>query len=282
MAQAPERNAESGTAEVLGLIRSRVHIRFALTAEEFAHFLLVRARDSGFARDPAASVRLLSLDDLYLAQACARRDERAWIECCNVYFAFMRDFAGRFLRSDDAAEVTDRVIADLWGKSKLAGYEGRSSLRTWLGSVVANAAIQAGKAIRRRESDALREQAAAARMPAVPPEDREAARLLADVTTEAIQVLPRDEKLLLFLHYEQDLTLEQIAPMLETSKATLSRRLKRLREGIRATIDRVARQKYRATAAEVRAHVDLSRIDMDLSALLGGVGSVKGNGGNGV
>lgn len=276
------RETERAPADVLALVRSRVRIRFTLTAEQFAQLLLTRAREAGFAGDPAAWVRLLSLDDLYLAQACAHRDEHAWAECSNVHLGFMREFAARFLRADDAVELTGRVFADLWEKRKLAGYEGRSTLRTWLGTVVANAAIQAGKVIRRREEAAQSEAAAGAQAPAVAPEDREAAKLLAQVTSEAIEALPRDGKLLLLLHYEQDLSLDEMAPMLDTSKATLSRRLKRLREDIRATIERLAFQKYRTTAADVRARLDLGRIDLDLSALLSNGGAVKGNGGNGV
>lgn len=282
MSDAPGRETDPATAEVLGLVRSRVRVRFALTAEQFAQSLLARAIDAGCAADPAQWLRLLSLDDLYLAQACSLHDERAWAECSSAHFGFMREFAGRFLRSADAVEVADRVIADLWEKRKLTGYQGRSSLRTWLGTVVANAAIQAGKAIRRREAVTARESAAAARVPAVSPDDREAARLLADIAAGAIQALPPDEKLLLLLHYEQDLSLDQIAPLVGTSKATLSRRLKRLREDIRTRIEGAARERYRATATEVRAQVDLSRIELDLSALLRDMGGVKGNGGTGV
>jgi RNA polymerase sigma-70 factor (ECF subfamily) len=282
LSDAPGGEAGPVTAAVLGLVRSRVRLRFALTFDQFARVLLARAHDAGCASDPAPWLRLLSLDDLYLAQACALHDERAWTECSALHFGFMREFAGRFLRGADAVEVTDRVIADLWEKRKLAGYQGRSSLRTWLGTVVANAAIQAGKAIKRREAATEREAAAAARVPAASPDDREAARVLAEVAAGAIRLLPADEKLLLLLHYEQDLSLEQIAPLLATSKATLSRRLKRLREEIRTSIERAARERYRATAAEVRAQVDLSRIELDLSALLRDIGVVKGNGGTGV
>jgi RNA polymerase sigma-70 factor (ECF subfamily) len=282
MSDAQGREPGPVTAEVLGLIRSHVRLRFALTVDQFAQFLLARAHDAGCAGDPAPWLRLLSLDDLYLAQACALHDEGAWAECATVHFGFMREFAGRFLRNADAVEVTDRVIAELWEKRKLAGYQGRSSLRTWLGTVVANAAIQAGKAIRRRTAVTERESAAAAPLPAASPDEREAARLLAEVAAGAIHVLPPEEKLLLLLHYEQNLTLEQIAPLLATSKATLSRRLKRLREDLRASIERAAREKYRSTATEVRAQVDLSRTDMDLGALLGGAAGVKKNGGTAV
>jgi RNA polymerase sigma-70 factor (ECF subfamily) len=194
----------------------------------------------------------------------------------------MREFARRFLPAADAAELTDQVIADLWEKEKLSRYEGRSSLRTWLGAVVAHAALQAGKVARRREADvegARRQSIAEA---VANPDDRQSAELLARIAADAIEALPADQKLLLLLHYEQDLSLDRMAPILNTSKATLSRRLTRVREDLRAAIERVAAERYRSSGQQVRGTLDLGRIDMDLSALLGAVRSVKGSGGDGV
>jgi hypothetical protein len=50
------------------------------------------------------------------------------------------------------------VIADLWQRGKIARYEGRSTLRTWLGTVVANAAVNASRS---RRTVGLHEDAAA-------------------------------------------------------------------------------------------------------------------------
>jgi RNA polymerase sigma-70 factor (ECF subfamily) len=271
-------------AAALALVRAHVRLRFTLTADEFIQHLLQRAGGAGAGRDPIPWLRLLRLDDLYLAQSCARRDEEAWAEFARLHFGFMREFASRFLSRADAADVTDRVVAELWERNKLERFEGRSSLRTWLGAVVAHAAMQAGKAIRRRQAESEQDSEALARVPgrAAAPEDEQAARFLAAITSEAIEALDDDRKLLLLLHYEQNLPLDRIAPILGTSKATLSRRLKQLREHLRATIERVAHEKYRASPADVEARIDLGRVELDLSLLLGGVGSLKGNRGDGV
>jgi RNA polymerase sigma-70 factor (ECF subfamily) len=259
------------------LIRSRVRLRFALTGEEFADLVIERALAAG-EPDSIAYARLLSLDDLYLAQACVGRDEQAWREFARQHVDFMREFAGRFLRGIEATDLTDQVVADLWEKGKLARYEGRSTLRTWLGAVTAHAALQAGKVSRRRAEGPDNSDPP----PATAPEDAQAARLLADITAEAIGALPRDQKLLLLLHYEQGLSLDQIGALLSTSKATLSRRLKQVRTEVRAVIERAARERYRSTGDAVRARVDLGRLELDLSALLAGVRPVKGTGGDGV
>lgn len=265
---------------VLDLVRSRVRIRFALTAEDFAQHLTGRARAAGIQDDVTSWLQTLSLDDLYLARACVLRDENAWAECSQLHFGFMREFAGRFLRREDAAEISDRVVADLFEKDKLGRYEGRSTLRTWLGAVVAHAALQAGKTIRRQEEGRAQPDAAAG-TPGIAsdPERDQAARVLADITASAIQNLPDDDKLLLRFHYEQELSLDQIVTLLGSSKATLSRRLKHLREAIRAEVERAAREEYRASATEVLSLVDLARLEIDLSALLS---PVKGNRGDGV
>lgn len=263
---------------VLDLVRSRVHIRFALTAEDFATYLNDRARATGVQDEVVSWLQTLSLDDLYLARACVLRDENAWTECSRLHFGFMREFAGRFLRREDAAEISDRVIADLWEKEKLARYEGRSTLRTWLGAVIAHAAIQAGKSIRRQEEGAADPDSIAEPSgTAADPEREQAARVLADITASAIQGLPAGDKLLLRLHYEQGLSLDQIVPIVGTSKATLSRRLKHLRDAIRHEVERTAREKYRASATEVRSLVDLSRLEIDLSALLSPVKGSRGD-----
>jgi RNA polymerase sigma factor (sigma-70 family) len=270
------------TNDVLQLVRARVRVRFAPTEVEFVGHVIERARAAGSGGDVVAYARSLSLDDLYLAHSCAVRDDRAWAECGRVHFGFMREFARRFLSAADAVELTDQVIADLWEKEKLSRYEGRSSLRTWLGAVVAHAALQAGKVARRRAADVVRSRQPAIAAPESDPDAQESARLLARITADAIEALPADQKLLLLLHYEQDLSLDQIAPILDTSKATLSRRLKRVREDLRAAIECVAKERYRSSGQQVRGTLDLGRIDMDLSELLGGVRSVKGSGGDGV
>lgn len=262
---------------VIDVVRSRVRIRFGLTAEDFAEYLLDRARAAGEG-DAGSWLQTLSLDDLYLARACALRDERAWEECLHVHVGFMREFAGRFLRREDATEIAHRVVAELWEKGKLARYEGRSTLRTWLGAVVAHAALQAGKTIRRQEESTAGTDAVAQTAGAAPdPERDQAARMLADMTASAIQKLPNDDKLLLRLHYEQELSLDQIVTIVGTSKATLSRRLKHLRDLIREDIERVAKEKYRTSAGDVRGLVELGRLELDLGTLLSPVKGSRGD-----
>jgi RNA polymerase sigma-70 factor (ECF subfamily) len=259
--------------ELLALVTPRVRVRFASDTAAFAERLLRLAGAAGCDTDDGhlSNVRRLSLDDLYLATACSLGDERAWEELADRHRGFMRAFARRFLREPDATD-----LADLWQRGKIARYEGRSTLRTWLGAVVAHAALNAGKA--RRRAAALGGAETPAVRPAAPlpaePAASEAGSLLARLAAEAIGGLPADEKLLLYLYYEQGLTLAQMAVALRASKAALSRRLSRTRSRLRREIESLARRSAGASADALRAGIDLGRLEWSLSDLLGKHGSV--------
>ncbi len=254
------------------LIRSRVSVRFSVTAEQFGERIAELARAAGAGvLDHAGR---LALDDLYLATACAEGDGDAWAECERLHFGFIRRFAHRFLPDAAARDLADQTIADLWQRRKIANFAARSSLRTWIGAVVAHAAINVKKAphpvialdpVQLRETGQRHDAQSAARDA---PEDEDAARLLSDLVSRAVATLPAEEKLLLQLHYEQGLTLEQMEPVLRASKATLSRRLKRTRESLKRELDGLAAGAYGASADSIRNRLSLDRVELDLSLLL--------------
>lgn len=252
----------AGIDSVRAIIAERVRVRFALEMDAFV------AQVAGLSSQGAGldSIARLHLDDLYLAAACASGDERAWTEFVETYRNFVRRFAGRVLQEPHASDVADEVIADLWQRRRISLYEGRSSLRTWLGTVVSNAAINASEAAKVRDR---REDAAQIR--AVSDPEREAdksdrsskiARLLAD----AVAQQPFEDQLLILLYYEQGLTLDEIGPVVGLSKAALSRRLKRIRETLVEITDGLARERLGTTARSLAAGLDLSRLDLDLRA----------------
>jgi RNA polymerase sigma-70 factor (ECF subfamily) len=259
---------------VLALVASKVRVRFALDASAFTERLIELALAASSDRTPEEHAQRLSLDDLYLATACVRGEERAWEECLARHGGFVRGFARRFLREPAASDVADQVIADLWQRKKMARYEGRSALRTWLGAIVAHASINAAKADRRwlpleDDGPGLRRQES----PGTPPdgtttEDRS---LFEGLVREAIEGLPAEDKLLILLHYEQTLTLDEMVLAVGGSKAGLSRRLKRAREQLHASLDSLAHRRAGLSAETLRSGIDLSRLQLDLGTILGGV-----------
>jgi len=85
-----------------------------------------------------------------------------------------------------------------------------------------------------------------------------------------VKELPPESKLLLQLYYEQGLNLEEIGVTLRVSSAAISRRLKSTREELRAALEMRSRRRAGSSAQELRAGLDLARIDFDLSGLLRG------------
>lgn len=254
---------------VLAVIAAQVRLRFGVTADQLADRTIALA---GAAHRPAEEFTpRLHLDDLYLATACADGDDRAWAECQRAHFAFIRDFARRFLPDAAARDLADQVIADLWQRRKIGRYEGRSTLRTWLGTVVANAAINAGRSLRTFvpiDADADDSRASTSRGTVAPdPARLESARALASIVAEAVAALPAEEKLLVQLYYEQGLTLDAMEVALRTSKATLSRRLTAIRVRLRAAVDERARRIVGSSAAALREGVSLEHLELDLSEL---------------
>ena len=109
----------------------------------------------------------------------------------------------------------------------------------------------------------------------------ECGNVFAGLVSGALAQLDAEGKLLLLLYYEQQLTLDQMAGVLGTSKPTLSRRLERLRRGLRDAIEITARQDLRVSADTLRERLDFSRLEFDLATALGG-GPVKQGGGGDV
>lgn len=267
---------DSARVELLSLVRAQVEIRFSLTPETFADRILalpfIQSADPDRRLDQVAR---LVLDDLYLAAACADGDESAWREIERAHFAFIRDFAARFLHGAEAEDLAATVIADLWQRKKIAQFQGRSSLRTWLGAVVTRMALNA------KTSTRVRMAAAAADISSIDPpaplsDSRDDGRTLARLVQSALDGLGAEEKFLLLLHYEQGLSLDAMAPLVGSSKATLSRRLTALRDKLREHVESIAASEGGSRAAEpLGSAIERARGEFDLSALLG-ASSVKG------
>jgi len=206
--------------------------------------------------------------DLALVRRCLDGDDEAWRRLVDEYRPRMIDLAMRICSAAAAADVVDAVIADLWEKRKLARYEGRSTLATWLGAVTINAALNA-----RRAAGARLEQAIPAeRMPDVPaptPGPNENAGLV-KILTDAIAALPSESKLLVLMYYEQQMTLDDAAVLFGRSKSTLSRTLTKAREMIAAEADRLSRERLRIPLTLLRAGADLGTLDLDLRSACAG------------
>jgi RNA polymerase sigma-70 factor, ECF subfamily len=269
---------------VLALIAETVRLRFTIDAAGFADRVIAMARAACGDSEPGATahVERLRLDDLYLASACAAGEEKAWQELVGSHLAFVHAFARRFLPAQQAADLADHVMADLWQRGKLGRYGGRSTLRTWLGAVVAHAAFNVLKAATRtvsldsEEFEGWHREAATTNQQDASGDD--ASRRLREMVGQAIADLRAEDKLLLQLYYEDGLTLDEMAVVLRSSKAALSRRLKRIRETLLGAIESLSRTTAGMSAEALWHSVDLSRFDLDLAAVLRNRPARKENG----
>jgi len=200
-------------------------------------------------------------EDVALARRCLDGDDTAWSECIRRYRTQMIELVRRMVGADAAADVVDQVLADVWERRKLEQYAGRSSLGTWFGAVALHAALNARRS---RDARRLEPLTNAEARPGAVRSHGSTENQLAAVLNDAIAQLPGAQRALVLLYYEQGITLDEAARLLQTSKASLSRRLKAAREDIRAAAERLALERYGTPLSQLREDADLSQFEFDL------------------
>lgn len=218
---------------------------------------LRQAADAGIARafrdgEPGADQVARHLDslhaeDLALACACADGHEPAWEH-------FMREYRPALYRAGDAIapggagrELADGLYAELFGlkadgdgrRSHFAYFHGRSSLVTWLRTVLAQRHVDRFRADRR--VDVLPADDAPGALPSTQPApDPDRLRYLAvmrtAVITAVLALAPKD-RLRLNCYYAQGLTLAEIGRLTGEHEATVSRQLAKTRRAVRDAVE---------------------------------------------
>lgn len=195
-----------------------------------------------------AFVGRLHRRDLYLAAACAKagvdategvvtvHSSMAWNAFADRYKGFieslLRCSASRnFLRQDLADDLlADLFLPDQSGRSRIASYDGRSSLASWLRVVIANRAINA------QRSPAGQSQPMEQEIPDVPAfrtleqviSAGKYGAILSDSLTEACRRLTPTESLILLWRFEDNLQLGRIGQLLGIHQSSVTRRLERI------------------------------------------------------
>lgn len=240
--------------------------RWDLLPAAFAEALARSAAKAfaGRAPGPADLDRYLAslhLADLALASACALGHEGAWDH-------FVAEFRPALYRAADAMdagggarEVADALYAELYGVKHRDGarqslfryFHGRSSLSTWLRSLVAQRYVDRVRETRRQDPLPEDTSAAAIAAPAGPPDpdrSRFAAAMRAALGVAMAALAPRD-RLRLGCYYAQEMTLAQIGRLTGEHEATVSRHLARTRRDIRAGVERHLRAHYEFREPEI-------------------------------
>ncbi len=240
--------------------------RWNLPPAAFAEALAHSVAKAFGARTPAPDdldryLATLHLPDLALACACALGQDEAWDH-------FVTEFRPALYRAADAVEpgggareAADALYGELYGVRERHGerlslfsyFHGRSSLSTWLRSLVAQRYVDRIRETRRH--DPLPDDASAAAIAARPaPPDPDRARFATAMRAAlglAIAALPPRDRLRLGCYYAQEMTLAQIGRLTGEHEATVSRHLTRTRRDIRQAVEQELREQHRFGDQEI-------------------------------
>jgi RNA polymerase sigma factor (sigma-70 family) len=217
----------------------------------------------------------LHLSDLALACACGEGHDAAWDHFVAEFRPALYRTADAIDRTGRAREIADALHGELFSRSLFRYFHGRSSLATWLRSLVSQRFVDRLRETRRLEPlpdeegrVRLRAFGASARQ-AEPDRGRFVAAMQTVLAAAIAALAPRD-RLRLRCYYAEEMTLVQIGRLTRESEATVSRQLARSRKAMREQIERgLADQGF--SADEVRECISSMMDDtgtLDLGELL--------------
>jgi len=230
-------------------------------------------------------------DDLCLVIACEKGDEKAWEELVQNFDATVKSAARKISsNSEDAEDLASSIWAELYGlrqdaegnkKSKLAYYSGRGSLAGWLRAVVSQLAIdQYRKQSKFVQIDEDREfenlasemsdntdhpHASHSGNPEEIFSEKQTANDVSTALKAAIEKLEAEDRLILKLYYFDDLKLRDIAATFGYHEATASRKLVRVQNEIRKSVEKALREQHGWSDAEVKRYLSDTATKLGIS-----------------
>jgi RNA polymerase sigma-70 factor len=237
---------------------------WALSREQFGSAIerSVRRRFTGCAvtdKSLEEYLEALHIDDLVLAAACMQASEPAWEFFVHCYRPYLRASAGVITKNSrsgtDAQELADSLFAELYGlvdgqratTSLLRYFHGRSSLRTWLRTVLAQRHIDRLRQTRRwepleREDGAERTVAPQnLTTPSLDPHRGLYLQRFLYALTVCLAALNDDDRSRLELYYAREKTLAEIGRLLGEHESSVSRNLERARRELRQKVEQTLR-----------------------------------------
>jgi RNA polymerase sigma-70 factor (ECF subfamily) len=241
--------------------------RWGLTVDRF-HEALARVAARRFTagapepREVEAYLETLHLEDLALARGCAEGVDSAWEAFVDRHWRDATRAARAIAGETDGDEIADALLADLFARGggqtvrrPLFDYfHGRSRLSTWLRALLAQRHVDRVRATRRLTP--LDDDAADARpSPGPSPEDEpgRASGHVERALDRALAALPPRDRLRLACYHADDMTLAAVGRLFGEHEATVSRKLQKTRDQLKAAVDAVLTGELRLSVEERRA-----------------------------
>jgi len=253
---------------------------------------LLNDNENAERHEVSAFIDDLRADDLCLIIACERGDEKAWEDLVASFDSTVKSAARKIsANSEDAEDLAGSIWAELYGlrvdaagnkKSKLAYYSGRGSLAGWLRAVCSQLAIDQFRKQSKfvqieetREFENLAEESSNhtgndhVLHHTASPEDLLTEKRTSDDVAAALQsaisALADEDRLIVKLYYFDDLKLKDIAATFGYHEATASRKLVRIQNEIRRSVEKELRKTHGWSDAEVKRHLSETAAKLGLS-----------------
>lgn len=194
----------------------------------------------------------LYIDDLVLASACMKGSEPAWEYFVHTYRPYLRASAGVITRNSTAGmDLADALFAELFGltdgkhgqTSLFRYFHGRSSLKTWLRTVLAQRHVDHLRQTRRwqplEREDGI-EKPLLMQNSATPSHDPYRGlylRRFLYALTVCLAALENEDRRRLELYYAREKTLAEIGRILGEHESSVSRNLDRARKELRRSVE---------------------------------------------
>jgi RNA polymerase sigma-70 factor (ECF subfamily) len=203
--------------------------------------------------------RRLYLRDLYLACGCVHKRDRAWAAFDAHYRKLIADLVRFCYRhGTDSEEVADSVLVSLYfndrsGRQRIASYDGRSSLATWLRVIVTNRAINDRNERRHSTDDEVGDVADSRALTDVEFSLRadRYGRVFSEALAQALRDISDKERLMLLWRYEQNLPLGEIAQLIGIHQSNVTRQLLRVQDAIRSRVIRCLSSDFHMTPSAI-------------------------------
>ena len=224
----------------------------------------------------------LHMEDLALTTACIEGSEAAWEYFVQEYRGYLRAAAGAITKASrygaNPQELADSLFSDLFGlmdgkrgeRSLFRYFHGRSSLKTWLRTVLAQRHVDIIRSQRRMESL----DAADGEKPELPPEriqqplqDPHRSHYLSCFSAalqHCLKVLHPADRERLELYYARQMKLAEIGRQLGEHESSVSRNLERIRRELRALAEQHLRDAFSLSDAEIQQCFEYAAEDVPI------------------